>query len=119
MALESVFYDEEQGYQLINMLLEQEEEKQDVDVEQKEDKEGNVEDDKNNGNIEEVVRTSFLLSIIDFFVFRRNKSLLLMLMMSWILKLKNLKRQNELFFNMILFIPHNMFITILQVINKY
>merc|ERR1711892_442908 len=35
-ALESVFYDEDQGYQLINMLLEEEEEeKQEDDIEQK------------------------------------------------------------------------------------
>eukprot|EP00092_Neocalanus_flemingeri_P101025 GFUD01129103.1.p1 GENE.GFUD01129103.1~~GFUD01129103.1.p1 ORF type:complete len:244 (-),score=111.21 GFUD01129103.1:83-814(-) len=53
MALESVFYDEDQGNHLINLLLEQDEKKQEADVEQKE--ENDVEDAKIDGNIEEVV----------------------------------------------------------------
>jgi len=44
MALESVFFDEEQGYQLINKLLEQEEEHNEVNDETKNDEEEITED---------------------------------------------------------------------------
>merc|ERR1711892_1264337 len=66
-ALESVFYDEDQGYQLINMLLEEEEEeKQEDDIEQKdqievengeidENGEGYEEECKDKSNVEDGV----------------------------------------------------------------
>ena len=61
MALESVFYDEEQGNQLINMLLEQEEEKQVVDVDQK--KEDSVKIEENGENNEKYIEEEVINSL--------------------------------------------------------
>ena len=127
-ALESVFYDEDQGYQLINMLLEEEEEeKQEDDIEQKdqievengenyekdeidENGEGYEEECKDKSNVEDGVSSRRIMQgnlLQQCFFFRLRMTLLLlilttplltllsMLTMSLILKLKNLKRQNE------------------------
>ena len=127
-ALESVFYDEDQGYQLINMLLEEEaEEKQEDDMEQKdqievengendekdeidENGEGYEEECEDKSNVEDGVSSCRIMQgnlLQQYFFFRLRMKLLLlilttplltllfMLTMSLILKLKNLKRQNE------------------------